>query len=139
MFNATGIKIVSCHYFIISYDDEIKDFNKRDCNSGNKEEEILRWNKQQQQKDLHLILQYYNTTVYSCIKHKKEDGNKKNVIISNNNKKRRRTERNPWILETFFMPVAYFLTVNYKNMLSGLFGVRVMEIFFYFCVCMCVM
>lgn len=39
MFNATGIysQNVSCHYFIISYDDEIKDFNKRDCNSGNKE------------------------------------------------------------------------------------------------------
>ena len=33
------------------------------------------------------------------------------------------------------MPVAYFLTVNYKNMLSGLFGVRILQM--YVCVCVC--
>lgn len=58
MFNATGfiLKNVSCHYFIISYDDEIKDFNKRDCNSGNKEEDEEAATNNKQQKDLHLIL-----------------------------------------------------------------------------------
>lgn len=74
--------------------------------------------------------------MYISIKHTKKMKKRRTVKKSNNIKKRRRTER---ILETFFMPVAYFLTVNYKNMLSGLFGVRVMEIFLCVYVCVCVL